>query len=192
MRKSLYFKRILGFTIIFSAIVTSVVVVRYFTGNAQKDTNTRSDPQSTDISMKTIYFTESHQNRKKWELFAQSGIHDKANELTSLKDIRFIVERDPKNGPITVTARSGQYRHKTKTVHLEGDVLAKTANGMTFTTAKIEYDSAEKVFTTQERIRLTDAALTVEGVGMDVYNDRQQAIVKSRVEAVIYPGKRVK
>lgn len=192
MRKSLYFRRILGFTIIFTIIATIAVVVRYFTGNALKDNKTLSGRQSADISMKTIYFTESQQNSKKWELFAQSGIHDKASQLTSLQNVRFIVERGPKNGPVTVTARSGRYLHETKAVHLEGDVMATTVNGMTFATAKIDYDSAKKVFTTKERIRLTDAALTVEGVGMDIYSDRQQAIVKSRVEAVIYPGKRIK
>lgn len=192
MRKSLYFRRILGFIILFATVATIAVVIRYFTGNAQKDKKTLSGSQSTDISMKTIYFTESHQNSKKWELFAQSGIHDKTRELTSLENVRFIVERDPKNGPVTVTAQSGRYLHKTKTVHLEGNVLAKTENGMAFATSQIDYDSAKKLFTTKEKIRLTDAALTVEGVGMDIYSDRQQAIVKSQVAATIYPGKRIK
>lgn len=192
MRNSLYFRRILGCTLTVAIVATVAVVVHYFTGATQKDENQVSGSQSTDSSMKTIYFTESHQNRKKWELFAQSGIHDKASELTSLKDVRFVVERDPKNGPITVSAQSGQYQHKTKTVRLEGDVLAKTANGMAFTTSQIDYNSVSKLFTTNGKIRLTDAALTVEGVGMEIYSDRQQAIIKSRVDATIYPGKRLK
>lgn len=192
MRKSLYFKRILGFTILFAAVATIVVVVRYFASNVQTDKKNFSTSRSTDISMKTIYFTESHQNKKKWELFAQSGLHDKTKELTSLEDVRFVVERDLKNGPVTVTAQHGSYLHKSKTVHLEGNVLAKTENGLTFATSQIDYDSAKKVFITKEKIRLTDAALTVEGVGMDLYSEKQQAIVKSRVEATVYPDKRLK
>jgi len=192
MRKSLYFRRILGFIILFAAIATIGVVIRYFTDNAKQDKKNLSNSQSTEVSMKTIYFTESHQNRKKWELFARSGIHDKTEDLTSLEDIRFIVERDPKDGPVTVTAQHGRYLHKTRNVHLEGNVLAKTENGMTFSTAQIDYDSARKVFTTKEKVRLTDEALTVEGVGMDMMVDSQQAIVKSRVDATVYPGKRLK
>lgn len=192
MRKSLYLRRILGFIIIFAALATIAVVIRYFTGNAQKDKKTASGFQSTDTSMKTIYFTENYQNRKKWELFAQSGVDDKIKELTSLQDIRFSVERDPKDGPITVTAQQGWYLHKTKIVHLEGNVLARTKDGMTFSTAQIDYDSATKLFTTKEKVSLTDAALAVEGVGMELSSDRQQAVVKSQVDATVYPGKRIK
>jgi LPS export ABC transporter protein LptC len=192
MRKTLYFRRILGFIILFAAIATIWVVIRYFTDNAQQDKKNLSDSQSAEISMKTIYFTESHQNSKKWELYAQSGIHDKIEDRTALKDIRFIVARDPKDGPVTVTAQHGWYLHKTRNVHLEGNVLAKTENGMTFSTAQIDYDSTKKVFTTKDKVSLTDDALTVEGVGMDLIVDRQQAIVKSRVDAIVYPGKRLK
>ena len=177
---------------LFATIATIGMVIRYFINNAQKAKKKLSNSQSTEISMKTIYFTENHQNSKKWELFARSGIHDKAKDLTTLEDIRFIVERDTKDGPVTVTAQHGWYLHKTRNVHLEGNVLAKTANGMTFSTAQIDYDSAGKVFTTKEKVRLTDAALSVEGVGMELYSDRQQAIIKSRVDATVYPGKGIK
>ncbi len=192
MRKSLYLKRILGFSVLFAALATIAVLIRFFTENAGKDKLPSSNSQSTDISMNTIHFTESHENKKKWELFAKSGINVKANEVTSLEDIRFIVARDGNNGPVTVTAKHGEYLHTLKTVHLEGNVLAKTENDMTFETSQINYDSAKKRFTTKERIRLTDAALTVEGIGMDLSVDSQQAIVKSQVDAIVYPGKRIK
>ena len=192
MRKSLYLKRILGFSVLLAAIATTAVVIRYFTENTRKDKLPLSNSQSTDISMKTIYFTESRENTKEWELYARSGIHDKAKEVTSLEDIRFIVERDGNNDPVTVTAKHGEYLHTPKTVHLEGNVLAKTKNGMTFETSQINYDSEKKRFTTKEKIRLTDAALTVEGTGMDLSVNSQQAIVKSQVEATVYPGKRLK
>jgi LPS export ABC transporter protein LptC len=192
MPKSLHFRRILGFVIIFSALATIAVVILYFLNNAKKDKKTLAKSVSTDISMKSIHFIESHQNSKKWELFARSGIYDKPKEKTSLEDVRFIVERDIKNGPITVTAAHGEYRHTPKTVHLSGNVLAKTENGMTFETTEINYSTADKTFITKEKVRFTDAALTVEGVGLDLFIDRQQAVVKSRVEASVYPGKRAK
>jgi len=192
MSKSLYFRRILGFVILLAALATIAVIIRYFINNAKNDNKNSSKSVSSDITMETIHFTESHQNRKDWELFAHSGIHDKPKEKTSLADVRFIVERDIKNGPVTVTAKQGVYLHTPKTIHLSGNVLAKTENGMTFETTQINYDSAKKTFMTKEKVRLTDAALSVDGVGMDLFVDRQQAIVKSRVEATVYPGKRIK
>jgi LPS export ABC transporter protein LptC len=192
MGKSLNFRRILGFIILLATLATSAVIIRYFVENAKKDTKNNSKSVSADITMKTIHFTESEQNRKKWELFARSGIYDKPKEKTSLEEVRFIVERDSNKGPVTVTAKHGEYLHAAKTVHLSGTVLAKTENGMTFETTQINYDSATKRFTTKEKIRLTDEALTVEGVGMDLFVDSQQAIVKSQVDATVYPGKRIK
>ena len=38
----------------------------------------------------------------------------RAKEETSLEDVRFIVERDGNNGPVTVTAKHGEYLHTAK------------------------------------------------------------------------------
>lgn len=192
MPRSLSFRRILGFVILVAAFATIAVIIRYFIDSSGKDKKGFSKSFQADVSIKTIHFTESQQNQKKWELFAQSGIYDKPKEKTSLEDVRFIVERDLKNGPVTVTAKHGEYLHSPKTVHLSGDVLAKTENGMTFETSQASYDSAKRVFTTKEKVRLTDAALSVEGVGMELFVDRQLAVVNARVEATVYPVKRIK
>ena len=192
MPRSLFFRRILGFLILVAAFATIAVIIRYFIDSSRKDKKTSSSSIQTDVSMKTIHFTESHQNQKKWELFAQSGIYDKPKEKTSLEGVRFIVERDLKNGPVTVTAKHGEYLHSPKTVQLSGDVLAKTENGMTFETSQITYDSVKQTFRTRGKVKLTDAALTVEGVGMELMVDRQLAVVNTRVEATVYPGKRIK
>lgn len=189
MPRHINFRRILGFMILLTTAATIVVVIRYFIDNARKEKKNLSKSVSADISMTTIHFTESQGSLKKWELFARSGVHDKTAEKTSLEDIRFIVERDGKGGPVTVTSKSGEYLHIPKSVQLSGNVLAKTKDGMTFETTKISYNSPEQTFSTKERIRLTDAALSVEGVGMDLFVDRQQAIVKKQVEATVYPGK---
>lgn len=192
MVKSLNFRQILGLLILIAILVTAGVIIRYFVHNSKKDTKNVAQSASADITMKSIHFTESEQNRKKWELFAGSGIYDKPAEKTSLEDIRFIVERTNKS-PVTVTAKNGEYLHTAKTVHLRGNVLAKTEeNGLTFETSQIQYDSATKSFTTKEKIRLTEEALSVEGAGMDLFVERQQAFVKSQVEAVVYPAKRTK
>lgn len=191
MLKSHYFRRILGFVVLLAALATSAVIIRYFIENAKKDNKDHSKSVSTDITMKAIHFTENQQNRKKWELFANRGIYDKTKEKTNLEEVRFIVER--RNcSPVTVTARHGQYEHQPKLVLLTGNVMGSTPEGMTFETARITYDSASQTLTTKERIKLTDAALTLEGIGMNFYVEQQQTVVNEQVEATIYPGKRKK
>lgn len=192
MLKSTYFRRILGFVILVAAVATLVFIIRYFIDNASKDKKSLTRSFSTDLSMETIHFSETNQNGKKWELFAEKGIYEKSKDKTSLEDIRFIVERDPKNGPVTVTAKHGAYLHSAKTVQLSGNVLAKTGDGMAFETPRLDYDSAKQIFSTKDRIKLTDAALTVEGVGMDLSVDKQLSTVRNHVEATVYPGKRKK
>lgn len=191
MLKSHYYRRILGYIILLAALAISAVIIRYFMSIPGKEKNRPATSVSTDIAMQTIHYTESQNDRKSWELFAQNGSYDKTKENTSLEDIRFIVERHSNKGPVTVTAKNGEYLHLTKTVHLRGSVLATTENGMKFETSQIDFDSAKKTFTTKEKVRLTDAALTVEGIGMELFVDSQQAVVKSRVEATVYPGKRI-
>jgi len=190
MLKSTDFRRILGLVILVAAVATLVFIIRYFMDSAGKDKKSLSRSFSTDLSMKTIHFTESNQNGKKWQLFARSGIYEKSEAKTSLENIRFIVEREPKNGPVTVTAEHGAYLHSAKTVQLSGNVLAKTDDGMTFETPRLNYDSTRQIFRTNDRIKLTDAALTVEGVGMELSVDRQQSVIRNQVEATLYPGKR--
>ena len=192
MPRRINFRRILGFMILLAIAATTVVIIRYFIDNTRKERKSLQKTVSADISMKTLHFTETQDSLKKWELFAQNGTHDKSSEKTSLEDIRFIVERDEKSGPVTVTSKSGEYLHLPKSVLLSGNVLAKTKDGMTFETTEITYHSPKQTFSTKERIRLTDAALIVEGIGMDLFVDKQQAIVKKQVEATIYPGKGIK
>jgi LPS export ABC transporter protein LptC len=111
MPKSLSFRRILGFVILLAALTTSAVIINYFVNTAKQETKNLSKSISTDITMKTIHLTENQQNIKKWELFAQSGIHDKNKQKTNLEEVRFIVERR-NSSPVTVTARHGQYEHQ--------------------------------------------------------------------------------
>lgn len=192
MPRHLNFRRILGFMILLATAATLVVVIRYFIDNAKRERKALPKSVSADISMKAIHFTEVQDDKKKWELFAQSGIHDKGLETTTLEDIRFIVERDDKGGPVTVTSKNGKYLHTPKSVQLSGNVLAKTRDGMTFETTEITYSTPQQTFSTNEKVRLTDASLKVEGVGMVLSIDKQQAVVKSQVEATVYPGKGLK
>lgn len=192
MPKTSYFRRILGFLILIASAAVIIVIVRFFINNAKPEKRALPKTDTPEISMKAIHFTESYQGRKKWELFAASGEHDKSMERTTLQKIRFIVQDSGVKGTITVTAGDGEYLQSTKIITLNEKVNARSEDGMTFKTEKIIYDSNTLIFHTDMAVRLTDDALEVKGVGMELSTDKGYTLLKSGVEATITPQKRKK
>ena len=192
MRSSTLARRLLGLTILVAIAALTIVIVRYFVTSHFKNSSLENKSAAVDVALKSIHFTESDSTGKKWELFATNGAYDKEKDRSSLEEIRFIVEKKQSNGPVTLTARHGEYAHASKNVLLKGDVKAVTAGGATFTTTVISYDSAKRTMSTAERVKLSDAALSVEGDGFDYNLDTGIATMHSRVTAVITPGKREK
>lgn len=192
MRSSTLARRLLGLTIVVAIAALTIVIVRYFIASHFKSSRAENKSAAVDVALKSIHFTESDSTGKKWELFAANGAYDKANDRSSLEEIRFIVEKKLSSGPVTLTSRHGEYAHASKNVLLKGNVKAVTADGATFTTTIISYDSAKRIMSTKERVKLSDATLSVEGEGFDYNLDTGIATMHSRVTAVITPGKREK
>jgi len=189
MLNSSLLRRLLGGILVVAFLAVVVVTVRFFTESSRRDKHTPSMQFSADVAIKAIHFTESDAGRKKWELFSESGQYDKAEEKTTLSGIRFIVESDQK-GPVTVTARHGEYFHSSKNLILNGGVVARMKDGAFFETPGLSYNSKSRIFSTKEHVRFKDSGLAVEGVGMDFRMDGFAANVHSNVSATLYPGKR--
>lgn len=192
MANSLYVRRLLGLFVLLGALALGVVVFNYFSRNAQQRQQIPNPAASVDLALKSLHFTESSADRTKWELYAASGEYSKSADLSLLKDLRFILFRAGNEGRVTVTAKQGEYAHATKNVTLAGNVQAKGTDGVSFETPRISYDSARRIFRTDERVKMTSDRMSVEGVGMEFKLDGQTALIQSRVEATIYPGKSVK
>lgn len=190
MFSSLFARRLLGFIILVAVAALTIVVVRYFISNERRESRPATRTLAVDVALKKIHFTESDTTARKWELFAASGEYDKTADKTSLKDIRFVIEREGNGGPVTVTARHGEYAHASKNVSLQGDVLARTEDGTSFSTPRVNYSAASRILSGKERVKLADAALLVEGNGFDLAVDSREVWVHSNVTATIYPGKR--
>lgn len=190
MSSSLFFRRLLGSILLVAVAALAVVVVIYFIHSSRRNGTPGERSPAVELALKNIHFTENAASARKYELFAASGEYDKATDKTYLTDIRFVVERDDEGGPVTVTSRHGEYVHASKNVNLQGAVFARTADGTTFETPKVMYSASRRVLSGTERVKLVDAALTVEGIGFDLNVDSRETWVHSAVTATIYPGKR--
>jgi LPS export ABC transporter protein LptC len=192
MRNSLIVRRLLGALILVAVTALVIIVARYFINNLHRDRKAALRSAAVEVALKKIHFTESSDAARKWELFAESGEYDKATDRSTLKDIRFVLERTGKGGPVTVTARRGEYAHASKNVELQGDVFARTEDGMTFATPSVSYQASSRTMRGSDRVKLDDGSLTVEGNGFDLDIDRREARIHSNVTATIYPDKRKK
>ncbi len=189
MLNSLLLRRLLGGILVVALLAVVAVTVSFFVENTRREKQPSPRHPAADVGLKAIHFTESDADRKKWELFAESGEYDKAAEKTTLATIRFIVESDQK-GPVTVSAQHGEYFHASRILILKGNVVAKTEDGALFESNGVTYSTKNRIFSTKEHVRYVDKGLAVEGTGMDFTIEGFRATIHSKVSATLYPGKR--
>lgn len=188
MSNSLFVRRLLGLFVLLGAIALLFVVFRFFNRNGQQKKQVTTPTASVDLALKSFHFTESDSGQKLWELFAAQGDYNRTTDLSTLKDLRFTLLKSG-IGPVTVTARRGEYHHAAGKVTLVDDVVAKGERGIAFDTPRITYDTGRRTFATTAPVRFVDGRLSVEGVGMDLDVEGRTAHIRKQVTATIYPGK---
>jgi LPS export ABC transporter protein LptC len=124
-------------------------------------------PKNIDVSLQKIHYTETKGGLKKWDLVADKAEYDKAKDVIRLTVIRLVLAGTGKEGDVVLTADRGAFHTATKDVDLSGNVVARSASGMVFTTGQAAYASARSMVHTADRVKFTDGNLTVEGRGME-------------------------
>jgi LPS export ABC transporter protein LptC len=124
-------------------------------------------PKNIDVSLQKIHYTETKGGLKKWDLIADKAEYDKAKDVIRLTVIRLVLTGTGKEGDVVLTADRGAFHTATKDVDLSGNVVARSASGMVFTTGQAAYASARSMVHTADRVKFTDGNLTVEGRGME-------------------------
>lgn len=145
-------------------------------------------PKNIDVSLQKIHYTETKGGGKKWDLVADKGEYDKVKEVIILTGISLDVAVAGKTGEIVLTADRGYYHPKSKDVDLIGNIIAKSASGMGFTTGQATYLAGRSMIQTSDRVKFTDGSLSVEGNGMEFLLETKQLKIKQDVTANFTPG----
>lgn len=145
-------------------------------------------PKNIEVSLQKIHFTESTGGKKKWDLLADKAEYDKSGEVVRLTGIRLEVAAAGKTGDIVLTSERAAYYTRTRDVELSGNVVAKSASGMEFTTGRVAYVAASSMLRTADRVRFSDGNLAVEGIGMEFMVNRKQLKIMRQVAASYTPG----
>ena len=151
----------------------------------------RKLPVQVDVSLQKVHYTETTQGVKRWDLSADRAELNKQNDLTVLFGVRLVVAGGTHTGELLVTAERADYNNATRDVTLLGNVRGQSSKGMQFSSARVNYVAARSQLVTGERVRLLDAGLELEGVGMEYDTRTRRFKLMKDVSAVYRPqGKR--
>lgn len=145
-------------------------------------------PKNIDVSLQKIHYSETKGGIKKWDLVADKADYDKGNDIILLEKIRLVVLSATDSGDITLTADRADYLSKSKNIKLQGNVVAKSASGMVFTTGHADYAAAKSMIHTTDRVKFVDKGLTIEGRGMECMTESKKIKVLQDVTATYLPG----
>ncbi len=174
------------FVIVTSLSIAAAIAVKLYRSRETAEM-LRKLPKNIEISLQKIHFTETREGVKKWDLVADKADYDKKKDVTHLSGVRLVVTGERSTGEITLTAPQADFHNTTKDVKLDGEVVAKSASGMEFTTSDVSYIAARSLIKTSSRVKFADGKLTLEGVGMEFKPETKNVRILSGVIASIRP-----
>ena len=181
-------RQLLALVIVLSTLALATVIALKAYRGMRSGPVLPSLPKNIDVSLQKIHYTETRSGVKKWDLLADKAEYDKKGEIVRLSGIRLDVASAGKPGEVVLTSARGEYHTATRDVVLIGDIVAKSASGMRFTTERLKYIAAASMLRTTARVKFTDGALTVEGTGMEFMTDTKELKITRQVEATFTPG----
>lgn len=138
-----------------------------------------SSSQAEVISTVTLVgHTES--GRKKWEV--QGDTADLSAQTVQLSPV---AATSFGQRQIHLTAQHGQLNRETEDVHLEGDVVITTSDGMKMTTDSLDWDSKKETGTTPDWVSVSQLGMTAVGLGGKGYQKIHQARLERKVTVVL-------
>jgi LPS export ABC transporter protein LptC len=181
-------RRFLAFFIVMAVVsVTAAIALKVHRGKIPAETLPKL-PGSIDVAMQKIHYTETRNGIKKWDLLGDQATYDKEREVVHLTRVRLLVAAGGKMGDITLTADRADYDSRSKDVKLVGNVEAKSASGLKFTTTSVTYLSGRSMIKTDDRVKLSDRRLAVDGVGMELMTVTKDLKIMKDVTASVTRG----
>lgn len=174
-----------------TAILAALLVVATITFRMQQAAAPKSKvpklPLQVDVSLQRFHYTETKQGAKSWDLSADRAEFNKQADTTTLTAVRLVVAGGPAIGDVLVTADRADYRNSTRDVILIGNVQGKSSKGLQFFSTRVNYIAARALLETGEPVRIVDAGLELEGVGMEFQTQTRRFKLMKDVRAVYRP-----
>lgn len=184
MQKLNKIRRFLAIVATLAAVsVVATIAFRMHQRSAPKPA-VRKLPVQVDVSLQKVHYTETTQGVKRWDLSADRAEFNKQNDVTVLFGVRLVVNGGADTGDLLVTADRADYHNATRDVTLSGNVVGKTGKGMSFSAPQLTYLAARSRLETNQRVRLIDRGVELEGVGMQFDTQTRRFKLMKDVSAV--------
>ncbi len=182
--------------ILFLAFIIEVVLVSPSDLNEKPKVN--QTPQTTindiehnkniDQQMDGIHVTETKNENKEWELWAERAIGFKKQGDLALQKVKAsFIGTD--GVTFLVTGDSGNVQTETKNMTVDGDVTTKSSNGYVFKTTKMNYDSKRRFLSSQTPVSVAGprdslgSHMRIDGLEMEASIDNGEIIIEKNVRA---------
>ena len=180
-------RQLLALSIVLAGVSLAVAVFLKVDKGARSAKPVPRLPENVDMSLQEVHFTETKDGVKKWDLTADRADYDKGKEVAHLTRIRLVVPGDRATGAITLTSERADYNMATRDVQLFGNVAAKSASGMQFTTDQAVFEADAAVIRATGPVRYSDGSMKVEGSGMQFSTATRNLQISRDVTASIRP-----
>ncbi|RNC67881.1 MAG: LPS export ABC transporter periplasmic protein LptC [Desulfuromonadales bacterium] len=181
-------RQVLAFVILFATLSLAITLVLKISSGDRKVEELPKLPQNIGLSLDKIHFTETKDGVRKSDLFAENGEYDKARDVTRLTGVRLVLHESGSSGEIALNADHADYYNASKDVKLSGNIVARSASGMEFTTGRASYEASRSRVVSDDRVTFTDGRMSVEGVGMELAVKTRDVRILKDVKATIKPG----
>lgn len=181
-------RRFLAFAIILAAVSMAVTITLKVQRSKVPAETLRRLPVNVDVALQKIHYTETKDGVKKWDLLADQAVLDKKGETVHLTGVRLIVAAGGKTGDIVLTADRADYDSRSKDVRLAGNVEAKSASGMRFSTESAMYEAGRSMINSTDRVKFSDGRLDLDGVGMELATSTRNVKIMKDVTASVRTG----
>ncbi|HOP40814.1 MAG TPA: LPS export ABC transporter periplasmic protein LptC [Geobacteraceae bacterium] len=185
MQKFNKIKQVLAVVVIAAASYLAVVIaVKYH--RLKAPTDILSDlPKNIDLSLQKVHYTSTKEGTMQWDLHASKVDYYNKSGVIRFSKPEMVLFGKGNAGTYALKGDTADYHKDSGDVQLVGNVSANNKSGMTFFTDHLEYSAARALIATDDRVRLEDAFLSVEGTGMELNLNTRKVRVLRNVTAVV-------
>lgn len=143
---------------------------------------------STLQKMEGVHLVESKSGARDWELFSETAESTKGDGSWVLQNVKVMFYNAEKVDFI-VTGKSGSIDAQSKNMNITGDVVTTSANGYTFFSQSIQYNSAKRIISSPQALRMTGPpdgktkGLTLQGNSMETWVEEKLMRIQNKVVA---------
>jgi LPS export ABC transporter protein LptC len=141
-------------------------------------------PESADLKLDRITYTETKEGKKEWELEAASALYFKEKGTVVLNKVKATFFGKNQETYVLV-GEKGVLNTVTKAIEVYEGVRIDTSEGYQVRTTSLKYRAESRELSTTDRIVMSGPQMRVEGVGLVLDLEKQRVRILDEVQTTL-------